>query len=107
MLPDCAQIKIGGISTKPSNSNSINARSLAARTSIIPEQIAIPASKKVIPVSTAQKYPNDIQCGAMLAKTRMPMRWTRPKMTGGNPSIERAAIAALSCNRASGEAVDA
>ena len=62
---------------------------------------------KAIPVNAAQKYPKRIHCGTMLAKMRMLVRWNKPKTIGGNPNIQRAAIAALSCNRESGEAVDA
>ena len=107
VLSLCSRIKIGGISTRPSNSNSINPSSLAARTSIISEQIELPARMKAIRVSTAQKYPNRIHCGTMLAKTPMPAMWNMPKRIGGNPSIQPAAIAALFCNRESGEAVAA
>jgi len=73
---------------------------------MIPEQIALPARMKAIPVSTVQKYANPIQCGTMLAKTRMPMRWSKPKRMGGNPNIQRAAIVTLACNRESVEAMD-
>ena len=60
-----------------------------------------------IPVNAAQKYPNGIHFGTMVANTRMPMRWSKPKTMGGNPNIQRAAIVTLACNRESSEAMDA
>jgi hypothetical protein len=89
---------MGGISTRTSNSNNINARSLAADASLIPEQIATPASKNAIPVDAAQKLANGIQRGTMLANTCTPMRWANPKTMDGNPSIQRAAVVALARN---------
>ena len=74
---------------------------------MIPEQIARPASKNAIPVNAAQKFPNGIQRGTMLANTRMPTRCVKPKTMDDNPSIQRAAIVALAHNEESVVETDA
>jgi hypothetical protein len=51
----------------------------------------------------AQKLPNGIHCGTIFANTGMAKRWSRPKTMGGNPNIQRAALAALARN---GESVE-
>lgn len=90
------EAKTRGANTSTLKTNSISARSRVARTSTIPDNIAMPASTKQIPVSTVQKSPpKGIHFGTMRATSGMWVRCPRPKATEQSPKAKRARKTAL------------